>query len=176
MSLLVLLVETSTLHFTRWRKPEFPALDQVFAKLKGPTFILPAGWDITALNRMQLAAKHQIKIANGYSGFQPKSLYYIRNIQSKIKPENLVRYLLGKYYQEIVVDLSKMPMEQNFLNRYGRKEYQYAIFSRKKFDIPDVIPYYGFKIWQNDRNYFYDIEQYDAKHQYSTDSVDKSHQ
>jgi hypothetical protein len=166
MTLLVLLIETSTIHFKRWEKPHFFDLDKVFATLKGPTFMLPAGWDILALNRMQMAAKHQIKLANGYSGFQPYSFYYIRNIQNKIKPENLVRYLLEKYYQEVVVDLRQMPIGNDFLNRFGRTEAHYAVFSRKAFNLPDVIPYYGFELWRDDRNYFYDIEQYNPETKY----------
>jgi len=160
MTLFILLIETSTVRFVRWEKLHFPELDKVFATLKGPAFILPAGWDISALNRMQTAAKYQIKLANGYSGFQPNSLYYIRTIQDKILPEYLISYLLEKYYQEVVVDLRRVQIGKEFLKRFGRVESQYAIFSRRVFNIPDVVPYQGFSPWQDDRNYFSDIEKY----------------
>jgi hypothetical protein len=165
MTLFVLLIETSTIRFERWAKPHFPDLDKVFATLKGPAFILPAGWDFLALNRMQMAAKYQIKLANGYSGFQPYSLYYIRNIQNKIKPQKLISYFLEKYYQEVVVDLRRMHIDKDFLNRFGRVEAQYAVFSRKDFNIPDATPYQGFELWTEERNYFNDIGQYIPKTQ-----------
>jgi hypothetical protein len=112
---------------------------------------------------MQIAAKHQIKLANGYSGFQPYSLYFIRKIQNKIKPQNLISYFLEKYYQEVVVDLKRMHIDKDFLNRFGRIEDHYAVFSRKDFNLPDVTPYRGIELWTENRNYFKDIKRYIRK-------------
>jgi hypothetical protein len=158
LTILILIVESSTFQFARWKKPDLPELDKVIATLKGPAFILPVGWDILALNRMQMAAKHQIKLANGYSGFQPYSLRFIRHIQNKIIPEDLIKYLLEKYYQEVVVDLSRVQINEEFLERFGRVESQYAVFSRNVFNIPDAIAYQRFDPWKDNRNYFSDIK------------------
>ena len=163
MTIIVLLTESSTYRFARWEKPDLPALNKVFATLKGPAFILPAGWDYLELNRMQMAAKYQIKIANGYSGFQPYSLHFFRFIQDQILPEVLIQYLLEKYYQEVVVDLRRVQIDKRFLKRFGRVEGQYAVFSRIVFNLSDAIAYQGFDPWEDNRNYFSDIKKYISK-------------
>jgi hypothetical protein len=58
-----------------------------------------------------------------------------------------------------------MHIDKDFLNRFGRVEAQYAVFSRKDFNIPDATPYQGFELWTEERNYFNDIGQYIPKTQ-----------